>query len=134
MILICCGLGPNLILFHAPWGPSPAEYAHISQQYAQLIAGIKAYRRDFGALPFSSYEMPSAYRPRNYHGPEGEILGTTSITLPAGHAVFEYEFSPAMEGWKVYSPRYDGPLPAPIVPAMSLAATQAAATQPSNGG
>jgi hypothetical protein len=111
-------IGPNLVLFHSPFSPGPEDYVAFTNDYVPIIAAIKAYSRDFGQLPMDSLELPPAYRPRGNNGQIGEILGTTSITFQVGdNAVLEYEFSSPVEGWIVHAPRYDGRIPAPIVPA-----------------
>ncbi len=111
-------IGPNFFLFHSPFSPDPEDFVALTRNYVPIIAEIKAYRRDFGKLPMDSYDLPPEYTPRGFNGANGEILNTTSITFPTGlHAVLEYEFSPPIEGWIVHSPRYDGRIPAPIVPA-----------------
>lgn len=135
--VIVCRLGPNLILFHSPFSPGPAGYVRYTKDYIPIIAAIKAYNRDWGQLPLDSNDLPPAYQPPNFQGDVGEILGTTSITFPVGaHGVLEYEFSPVQEGWYIHSPRYDGPLPAPIVVAAPKPTTQATTqptAQPSSG-
>jgi hypothetical protein len=120
-------IGPNLFLFHSPFSPGPRDFVAEADKYAPMIAAIKAYNRDFETWPGSSWELPPNYMPPNIVGEGGEIMGT-SITFPVGHDVLEYEFSPAIEGWTVHSPRYDGPIPAAIV-----AAAAKPATQPSSG-
>jgi hypothetical protein len=126
-LVIVYRIGPNLILFHSPFSPAPKDFVPFTSQYVQMIAAIKAYNRDFGQLPLTSMDLPPQYMPPGYNGDIGEIGMTTSITFPiADHGVLEYEFSPAMEGWIVHSPRYDGRIPAPIV----TAAPKPAATQP----
>ncbi|MGA2443077.1 MAG: hypothetical protein ABSH08_19155 [Tepidisphaeraceae bacterium] len=117
LLAIVYRIGPNLFLFHSPFSPRPEDFVSYTNEYVPIIAAIKAYNRDFGKLPFDS-DLPPEYMPRGYKGVVGEIVNTTSITFPlADHIVLEYEFSPAMEGWIVHSPRYDGRIPAPIVPA-----------------
>jgi hypothetical protein len=129
-------IGPNLILFHSPFSPAPRDFVPLTSQYVQIIAGIKAYHRDYGVLPFTSMDLPPQYMPAGAQNQAyGEILNTTSITFGTDDwSVLEYEFSPVIEGWKIHSPRYDGPIPAPIVvaaakpvaPSSSAPATSAA--------
>jgi len=110
--------GPNLILFHSPFSPRPQDFVPLTNQYVPIVAAIKAYQRDFGKLPFDSTDLPPQYKPVGYNGQVGEIVYTTSITFQVqDSSVLEYEFSPLIEGWKIHSPRYDGRIPAPIVPA-----------------
>lgn len=130
-------VGPNILLFRHLFGPSPADFAALAQQprYMGIVASIKAYQRDFGALPFTVGEMPPAYLPKDYPHVDGaDLLGTTRITFPVNNpsVVLVYEFAPASEGWYVYSPRYDGPVPAHIV--FPSAATTQPATGPTAGG
>ena len=118
-------IGPNLVLFHSLFSPRPEDFVKFTNDYVPMIAAIKAYNRDFGKLPLDSDEMPREYEPRDFNGQLGEILDTTSITFQvADYAVLEYEFSPPIEGWIVHSPRYDGRIPAPIVPAAPKPATR----------
>jgi len=131
--IISFWIGPNLVLFHSPLSPGPADYAQLTNDYIPMIAAIKAYRRDFGQLPASSYGLPPEYRPPNYHGGDGEILNTTSITFTvAKQSVLEYEFSPMKEGWIIHSPRYDGPIPALIVHAAPKPITASVSTPTTN--
>jgi hypothetical protein len=117
-LLVALRIGPNLILFHSPLSPGPADYVQFTKDDVPMIAAIKAYKRDFGTLPAGSWNLPPAYEPANYRGGGGEILNTTSITFTVGlSGVLEYEFNPASEGWIIHSPRYDGRIPAPIVQA-----------------
>lgn len=123
-------VGPNLFLFHRPFSPGLAGYVRYTDTYVPIIAAIKAYNRDCGNLPLSSFELPPAYRPRNFQGDDGYINDTTSITFFVGdHGVLEYEFFPGKEGWYIHAPRYDGSLPAPIVAAAPKPTTPAV-TQP----
>ena len=131
-------VGPNFVLFHSPFSPGPQYYVQFTHDYTSMIAAIKAYKRDFGELPIDS-ELPQEYFPPEYTGGRGQILNTTSITFPLQRpeaffpfGVLEYEFSPEKEGWIVHSPRYNGPIPAPIVPAAPKPATQPA-TSPTSG-
>jgi hypothetical protein len=136
-VLIGFWIGPNLRLFHSPFNPTPADYVQYARQYVPIIAAIKAYQRDFGHLP-SDGGLPQAYLPASFLEVPGEISGTTSITFIVGmQGVLEYEFNPAKEGWIIHSPRYDGPLSAPIVPAAPKPLTVPASsptTSISNGG
>src|ERR1043165_5324672 len=50
--------GPNLFLFHSMSSPTPGDYAKFTRTYVPLIAAIKAYQRDYGALPADDYELP----------------------------------------------------------------------------
>ncbi len=114
-VAIAYWIGPNLRLYHSPFSPTPSDFVSYTKYYVPIIAEIKAYRRDFGQLPEDD-GLPPAYTPPGYEGVNGEIDGTTSITFVVGNVnVLEYEFSPAREGWIIHSPRYDGPIPAPIV-------------------
>jgi hypothetical protein len=125
-------IGPNLFLFHTPFSPGPADFVSSTNQYVPIIAAIKAYNRDFGKLPFGS-DLPKEYMPPNFNGAVGEIGDTTSITFPVDdHAVLEYEFSSEREGWLIHSPRYDGPIPAPIVPAAPKPTTRPSSKSPTN--
>lgn len=122
--------GPNLIMFHSLFSPTPAEYAAIAQQrYTTTIAAIKAYQRDNGSLPRITYDLEGTYLPKDF-GELGTIFETTSVTFGLDRAIVEYEFTPASEGWFIHAPRYDGRLPAPIVAAAP--ATRPAVTQPTN--
>jgi hypothetical protein len=132
-LTIAWRIGPNLLLFHSPFSPGPEDYVPYTKQYAPIIAAIKAYDRDFGKLPDDSWGLPPQYMPPGFKGEGGEILPATSLTIPIGaQGVLEYEFSPEKEGWWVHSPRYDGPIPAPIVPAAPKLATQPSTTSPTN--
>lgn len=127
--LIVYRIGPNMFLFHSPFSPPPAHYAALAKQYEPLIAAIKAYQRDFGKLPSDSYSLPESYRPAGYTAGDGQIIGTNSITFgPTEYSVIEYNFAQPGEGWTVYAPRYQGPIPAPIV-----LAAPSPASQPSTG-
>ncbi len=122
--------GPNLIMFHSLFSPTPADYAAIAEgECTTAIAAIKAYQRDNGSLPSGTWELGGTYLPRN-SDPTGNILSTTSVTFGLGRAVVEYEFTPAREGWFIHAPRYDGRLPAPIVPPSPT--TRPAVTQGAN--
>ena len=126
-------IGPNLVLFHSPFSPSPEDFVPYTEDFVPTIAAIKAYNRDFGKLPLDAMELPPEYMPPGGVGVNGEILDTTSITFGAGKsAVLEYEFSPAKEGWIVHSPRYDGRIPAPIVAAAPKPVTQPSASPTTN--
>ena len=69
-------IGPNLVLFHSPFSPSPAEYVAFTNDYVPMIAAIKAYNRDFGKLPMGSFDLPPKYKPRGFKGENGEIRAT----------------------------------------------------------
>jgi hypothetical protein len=119
------------VLFHSSFSPSLTDYARQTDRFVPTIAAIKAYNRDFGKLPAVAYELPSEYQPSTHDGDYGEIVWTTSITFQAeGWAVLEYEFSPEKEGWTIHAPRYDGPIPAPIVTAAPKPTTRAATSKP----
>ena len=134
---------PNIILFGDVAGPRPAEFAAVANQhrYTGIVAAVKAYQRDFGTLPWSVVQLPEEYRPRGFVDHGADLLGTTRITFaisnPSG--VLVYEFAPSIEGWYVYSPRYDGPVPASkVVPAAvttqpASAPASAGATAPGGG-
>jgi hypothetical protein len=132
-------IGPNLFLFHSPFSPGPEDFVHFTNDYVPIIAAIKAYKRDYGQLPYDS-DLPPQYMPPNYNGMRGEINNTTSITFPIGnyavlqyqYAVLEYEFSAPNEGWIIHSPRYDGRIPAPIVPAAPTPVTRPSSAPTTN--
>ena len=128
-------IGPNLILLSRYPDATPATFAQVAQaRYAGVVAAIKAYQRDKGTLPLSVWEMPKAYFPAGYEYDGADLCGTTRISFPSSkpHGVLVYEFKLPGEGWYVYSPRYDGPIPAPIVPPGP--ATQPTSTRPMNSG
>ena len=117
-------------MFHSLFSPTPADYAAIAQQrYTTAIAALKAYQRDNGSLPDSTWDIPETYLPKD-SSELGTVCGTTSVTFGLNRAIVEYEFTPATEGWFIHAPRYDGRLPAPIVAAAP--ATRPAVTQPTN--
>ncbi len=118
LLVIVYRVGPNLFLFDTPFTPGPLDYVRYTTDYVPAIAAIQAYQRDFGKLPVDTDDLAPEYLPADFKGGRGEINGTTSITFPVGnHGVLEYEFSPTIEGWMIHSPRYNGRIPAPIVPA-----------------
>ena len=127
LLAIVYRVGPNLFLFHSPLSPAPADYITFARDYVPMIAALKAYQRDSGALPHSSDELPKEYRPINFQGEEGQIMGSPTITFPIkGHSVLVYDFAPATEGWSIYAPRYYGRIPAGIVQAAPSPATNPA--------
>ncbi len=134
-LAIALEFGPNVIMFHQVLRPGDAYYSAMTTEFVPLIAAIKAYQRDFGSLPGDAYTLPPQYLPKNYDGPNGEILQFTSITLQIDRCVLEYEFTPANEGWIMHSPRYEGRISAPLVQAAPKPATAptTASTSNSNG-
>jgi hypothetical protein len=127
--LIVYRVGPNLFLFHSPFSPTPIEFAQIARKYAPMVAAIKAYQRDYpNAVLDITDELPPPYMPPNGNQLYGSIAARPSVTFPTGSAVLEYDFTPAIEGWVVHSPRYNGRISAPTVPAARIAATHPATT------
>jgi hypothetical protein len=68
-LLVGFRVGPNLILFHSPMSPTPADFVPFTERFVPVIAAIKAYNRDYGKLPVDSYDLPPEYGPPNYDGP-----------------------------------------------------------------
>lgn len=133
VFLIAYTIGPNLVLFHRPWSPSPAHYATLTGPYVSMVAAIKAYQRDHGSLPVYTEYLPEGYRPADYHGNVGTIYGFPTVTFQVGeYSVLAYDFTPVTEGWIIYAPRYQGPIPVPIVPAAPSPATRPVTTRRSD--
>lgn len=122
-------VGPNLFLFGSPFSPRPGDFAAIAQtRYAPVVAAIKAYQRDRGELPSTTHQLIPRLLPKN--APFGRLDGTARVIfqLSETSGVLAYDFTPATEGWVVFSPRYQGPIPAPLVPA--AASPQPVASRP----
>jgi hypothetical protein len=114
-------IGPNLLLFHSIFSPSPDYYATLTSEYVPAITAIKMYQAAKGTLPDYTDGIPKTFQPTNYIEHNGTICGTTSVTFALKHEVLEYEFSTDQEGWTIYAPRYQGRLNAPVVPAPASA-------------
>jgi hypothetical protein len=126
-------VGPYLVLLIRYGGDTPERFAAVAQaRYAGIVAAIKAYQRDEGALP-GWVGQARAYWPNDYRDDGADLLFTTRMTFVCRdpYGVIVYEFAAADEGWRVYSPRYNGPLPAPLVQAAP--ATRPTATESVSG-